>query len=197
MKAFWMSLAIAFLCAGAGAATYYVDPSGANGNDGLSPQTPWRTLLKVGISTFQPGDVVLFKRDGVWNEWLTPPSSGTAGNLIKFDAYGSGAAPIITAATPIAFDDDSWAHVEGGNGNTWKAAIASLLGAGTVNMVEFGKVYGRKQPYGTGCQYSIVSKYDWCVVWPYLYVYSPSGTKPIVTYASDGGIVPIVGSMSA
>jgi hypothetical protein len=56
----------------------------------LSPQTPWRTLLKVGVSTFQPGDVILFKRDGIWNEWLTPPSSGTAGNLIKFDAYGNG-----------------------------------------------------------------------------------------------------------
>jgi hypothetical protein len=66
---------LAFLCAGASAATYYVDTAGSNGNDGLSPQTPWRTLLKVGISTFQPGDVILFKRDCVWNEWLTPPSA--------------------------------------------------------------------------------------------------------------------------
>jgi hypothetical protein len=91
---------LAFLCAGACAATYYVDPSGSNGNDGLSPQTPWRTLLKVGISTFQPGDQILFKRDGVWNEWLTPPSSGTAGSLIKFDSYGNGRPPEFTGATP-------------------------------------------------------------------------------------------------
>src|SRR5512146_2472167 len=83
-------------CAGASAATYYVDPGGSNGNDGLSPQTPWRTLLKVGISTFQPGDSILFKRDGIWNEWLTPPSSGTADNLIRFDAYGSGRPPEFT-----------------------------------------------------------------------------------------------------
>src|SRR5438128_12701832 len=55
------------------ATTYYVDPAGSNANDGLSPATPWRTLLKVGISSFQPGDSILFKRDGVWNEWLTPP----------------------------------------------------------------------------------------------------------------------------
>src|SRR6266550_8812811 len=80
------------------AATYYVDPAGSNGNSGLSTSTPWRTLLKVGISTFQPGDVILFKRDAIWNEWLTPPSSGTAGNLIKFDAYGDGRPPVFTGA---------------------------------------------------------------------------------------------------
>ena len=90
MKSLANICVIAFLCAGASATTYYVDTAGSNANDGLSAQTPWRTLLKVGISTFQPGDLVLFKRDGVWNEWLTPPSSGIAGNLIKFDAYGNG-----------------------------------------------------------------------------------------------------------
>jgi polysaccharide deacetylase len=55
-------------------------------------------------------------------------------------------------------------------------------------------VYGREQSSRMGC--AISSKYDWCVVWPYLYVYSPSATKPFITYASDGGIVPIVASMS-
>src|SRR5690349_12359626 len=55
---------LALLCGTAAAATYYVDPAGSNANDGLSPATPWRTLLKVGISTLQPGDSILFKRDG-------------------------------------------------------------------------------------------------------------------------------------
>ena len=63
----------------ASAATYYVDPGGSNANDGLSPATPWRTLLKVGISTFAPGDVVLFKRDAVWNEGLTAAGTGWDG----------------------------------------------------------------------------------------------------------------------
>jgi Polysaccharide deacetylase len=192
----WIAVAMLGVCLKAGATSYYVSNGGADGNNGTSAATAWRTLAHVNAQTFAGGDTIYLQRGGIWREPLIPPSSGTSGNPIKFDAYGSGAAPIITAATPIAFDDDSWAHVEGGNGNTWKAAIASLLGAGTVNMVEFGKVYGRKQPYGTGCQYSIVSKYDWCVVWPNLYVYSPSGTNPIVTYASDGGIVPIVSSAS-
>src|SRR5438552_18433330 len=88
-------LMLAFFCAGASAATYYVDPAGSNANDGLSPQTPWRTLLKVGISTFQPGDQILFKRDGVWNEWLAPPSSGSTAHLIRFAAYGNGLPPAV------------------------------------------------------------------------------------------------------
>jgi hypothetical protein len=65
-------------------------------------------------------------------------------------------------------------------------------------MVKFGNVYGRKQkpPNGSGCADVIVSKYDWCVSWPYLYVYSPAGANPVVTYAGDGSIVPIVAQAS-
>ena len=103
-------LAVMLATGMASASTYYVDPAGSNGNNGLSPQTPWRTLLKVGISTFQPGDVILFKRDAVWNEWLTPPSSGTAGNVIKFDAYGNGRPPEFTGlyATTVGAMDEHW-----------------------------------------------------------------------------------------
>ncbi len=93
-----LALLLMALCLPARAVTYYVDPAGNNANNGLSPQTAWRSLLKVGISAFQPGDVILFKRDGVWNEWLTPPSSGNATNLIKFDAYGTGRPPEFTGA---------------------------------------------------------------------------------------------------
>ena len=192
----WIAVAMLGVCLNAGATSYYVSNSGADGNNGTSAATAWRTLGKVNAQTLYAGDTVYLQRGGTWAEPLIPLSSGTSGNPIKFDAYGSGAAPVITAATPMPFDDDSWSHVDGGSGNTWKATIPSSLATGAVNMVQFGKVYGRKQPYGTGCQYSIVSKYDWCVMWPWLYVYSPSATNPIVTYASDGGIVPIVSSAS-
>jgi len=49
-----LAIILALLCGTASATTYYVDPAGSNANDGLSPATPWRTLLKVGISSFQP-----------------------------------------------------------------------------------------------------------------------------------------------
>ena len=116
----WKQIILAIvLTAGASATTYYVDPAGSNGNSGLSPQTPWRTLLKVGISTFQPGDVILFKRDAVWNEWLTPPSSGAAGNVIKFDAYGNGRPPEFTGH--YATTASQWTNV---GGNVWQISLS-------------------------------------------------------------------------
>ena len=112
-------LAIVVATGVASATTYYVDPAGSNGNSGLSPQTAWRTLLKVGISTFQPGDVILFKRDAVWNEWLTPPSSGSASNVIKFDAYGNGRPPEFTGH--YATTASQWSNTAG---NVWQIALS-------------------------------------------------------------------------
>ena len=187
----WIAVAMMGVCLGAEGTSYYVSNSGSDLNNGTSTGSAWQTLSKVNSQSFNPGDTIYLQRGGVWREQLVPPSSGSSGNPISFDAYGDGAAPVITAATPIEFVSGLWTHVNGGNGTTWKARIPSPL-TGTVSMVQFGNVYGRKQPYGSGCATAIVSKYDWCVSWPDLYVYSPSGTFPTVTYASDGSIVPIV-----
>src|SRR5271165_741193 len=133
-------LVLALFCAGAGATTYYVDPSGSNANDGLSPQTPWRTLLKVGVSTFQPGDVILFKRDAVWNEWLTPPSSGAAGNLIKFDAYGNGRPPEFTGRYATGATD--WTNT---SGNLWQITLTATQAITQLKFVQFGTIWGNSQ----------------------------------------------------
>jgi hypothetical protein len=175
--------------------TYYVSSSGgSDSNNGTSSATPWQTLSNhINGGTFSAGDVIYLKRGDTWNEQLIPPSSGSSGNPISFDAYGSGAPPVITAAAPIAFVSASWSPV---SGNTWKATISSAIGSPTVNMVQFGTKYGRKQPYGSGCATSIVGKYDWCLSWPSLYVYSPAGTNPVVTYAGDGSVVPIIAQVA-
>ena len=190
-------------CVGAHATSYYVSSSGGNdANDGRSPGAAWKTFSAAGnhinSGSFNGGDVIYLKRGDVWNEQLIPPSSGSSGNPIQFDAYGTGAAPLLTAAAPILpwtsnAGTTPWIAVAG---STWKATITTGIGSGTVNMVRFGNVYGRKQPYGSGCPNTIVSKYDWCLSWPYLYVYSPAGVNPVVTYAGDGSIVPIVGQAS-
>jgi hypothetical protein len=73
------------------ASNYFVDCNyGSNGNPGTSQQQAWRTLLEVGISSFQPGDTINLRRDCTWFETLTPPSSGSSGSLIKIDSYGNG-----------------------------------------------------------------------------------------------------------
>jgi hypothetical protein len=146
----------------------------------------------VNGGTFSAADVIYLKRGDRWNEQLIPPSSGSSGSPISFDAYGTGAAPILTAAAPIAFVSGSWTYV---SGSTWKATIPSTIASPTVNMVQFGNLYGRKRPYGSGCASSITSKYDWCLSWPYLYVYSPAGTNPVTTY-TDGSIVPVIAQVA-
>jgi hypothetical protein len=98
---------------------------------------PWKTIAHVNGQTFQPGDSILFKRGDVWNESLTPGSSGGLGNPIKFDAYGSGAAPNLTGY--YAVPSTAWVLV---TGNAWKAAVPSTYTA--INFCLFGSVWGQK-----------------------------------------------------
>jgi len=187
-------------CLGARAANYYVSSSSGNdANNGTSPATAWKTFSAAGnhinAGSFSPGDVISLKRGDVWNEQLIPPSSGASGNPIQFDAYGTGAVPMITAAVAIPLTTGSWTYV---SGNVWKANAAiptAMAGANTVDMVQFGSVYGRHQAYGSGCTTSIVGKYDWCLVYPTLYVFSGNGsTPPSTTYAADGSMTAYVDS---
>src|SRR5258708_5110586 len=173
-------MAIVFLCAGASATTYYVDPAGANGNDGLSPQTPWRTLLKVGISTFQPGDVILFKRDGVWNEWLTIPSSGTAGNLIKFDAYGNGRAPEVTGRYATA--SAQWTN---GSGNVWQITLSATQAISQLKFVQLGTIWGNAQT----SQGAPAHERDWFYDGTNQLLYVYSADNPVTAY---GSVTPII-----
>jgi len=156
------------------ATQYYVSSSGgSDANNGTSAATPWQTFGGVGnhinAGTFLAGDVIYLKRGDTWNEQLIPPSPGSSLSPIRFDAYGTGPAPVITAAAPVV----------------------TTISSPTVSLVQFGNVWGRKQT-GT-CSSVVANKYDWCVSWPYLYVYSPAGTNPVVTYAGDGSVVPIIG----
>jgi Right handed beta helix region len=79
--------------------TYYVDSvAGRNAAKGTSPALAWKTIARVNNAALLPGDQVLFKRGGLWREQLTVNDSGTVGNPIVFSTYGTGPAPIITAA---------------------------------------------------------------------------------------------------
>ncbi len=191
-------LALAAMCAQCWAATYYVSNAGTDAPGCTTAATACKTLAYVDSSiVLYAGDSVLLQRGGVWNEQLVAPASGTSGGPITYDAYGTGPAPVITAAAPILpwiiGTGTPWSYV---SGSTWKATVATTIASATINMVQFGALYGRKQPYGSGCASSIVSKYDWCLSWPYLYVYSAAGVNPVTTYATDGAIVPIFATSS-
>jgi len=95
-----------FLALPLSATTYYVDCNGANSNNETSMSTPWQAIAKVnGSPPFSPGNIILFKAGCTWREQLTVTSSGSPANPIRFGAYGTGAAPIISGADLLT----SWA----------------------------------------------------------------------------------------
>lgn len=99
------------------ATNYYIDNSGSDLNNGLSPGTAWQTVAKVNASTFLPDDSILFFRNGTWIERLVLQSSGTAGHPIIVAAYGAGNKPLITGL-----------QTQGGFtnvGNVWTATASS------------------------------------------------------------------------
>jgi len=205
-------LLLLFMGAGlACASDYYVDCNyGSNGNSGLSPQLAWRTLLKVGISSFHPGDTINLLRDCTWNETLTPPSSGTdpagGGALIKIDSYGNGRPPHLTGSMPI--EARWWTRM--GTTNVWYATLYSdsvglpnvvqcgirgfycLTQAPQLKYVRFGQVWG----VGQGSLAALGQDRDW---WYdatnyVLYVYSASGNPTdhyvnVAPIALSGGTV--------
>ena len=92
----------ALVCVPAVAATYHLDSSGGDDrNDGLTPETAWQTLPRVGEVSLGPGDTILFKRGGIWNGQFLLATSGKAGNPITLGAYGTGESPIFTGAVPV------------------------------------------------------------------------------------------------
>jgi hypothetical protein len=166
--------------------TYYVSSStGNDSNSGTSSGAAWQTIAHVNAQTFQPGDSILFRRGDVWNESLVPPSSGTSGNAIAFDAYGSGAAPILTGY--YAVPSSAWVFV---TGNAWKAPVPSTYT--TVNFCLFGSVWGQKVGASSA---NLTAQWNFYLANGYIYVYSAGnpGTyynAPIVPMALSN--VPVI-----
>lgn len=118
---------------GGSSTTYYVDKTtGSDSDSGLTEELAWETINEVNTSSFNPDDVIKFKRGEEWREGLTVPSTGALNSPIVFGAYGSGAGPIINGSDLIvtwsdyATQTEIWAAtVQTGDG-TW----ASWTGLG-------------------------------------------------------------------
>jgi len=81
--------------------------------------TPWRTIDKLNaiFSILQPGDVILFKRGDVFYGSISVKKSGSSKSPIKFDAYASGAKPVVTGFTDV----ESWTSI---GDNLWVSSDA-------------------------------------------------------------------------
>ncbi|MFA9377609.1 MAG: right-handed parallel beta-helix repeat-containing protein [Lachnotalea sp.] len=75
---------------------YYVDSENGNdANDGISQQSPWKSLEKVNATTFLAGNTIYFKAGGTWSGMLQPKGSGSSDADITIDMYGEGNKPLI------------------------------------------------------------------------------------------------------
>lgn len=78
------------------AVDYFVDSGvGSDTRSGISESQAWASLAKVNSMVFQPGDRILFRKNGVWKGPLAPQGSGTEHHPIQIDCYGIGALPKI------------------------------------------------------------------------------------------------------
>jgi len=77
---------------------YYVDSAtGSDANAGTSTDAALASIAAVNQLKLQPGDEVLFAKDGTYTGQLTLKYSGSVGNPITIGAYGDGEnAPVIT-----------------------------------------------------------------------------------------------------
>ena len=97
--------------------TYYVASTGSDANDGRSVEKPLKTLAKVSQLALQPGDVVLFRRGDTFQGTLSISRSGTGSKPIRFDAFGSGAKPLLVGSVPVT----NWTSL---GDNRWQASCS-------------------------------------------------------------------------
>jgi len=99
---------------------YYFSNSGNDStNTGLSSYSPYKTISKLNSLYLAPGDNVYFKRGEIFFGQINIHNSGTSSKYINFDAYGSGANPIIKGSYPI----EDWQNL---NNKTYAADVSNL-----------------------------------------------------------------------
>lgn len=117
---------------------YYVSNSGSDSNDGLSPETAWATLNKVGKARLQYGDAVFFERGGSWYGQLKMQYG------VTYSAYGEGAKPIITGSPLDASQEEKWTlYAETGDGGKIWQYAEKMPDAGVI-LLNGGEVVARK-----------------------------------------------------
>lgn len=97
------------------ATDYHVSNSGNPVTGDGTLGNPWATIDQVNsnMSSFNPGDKILFESGGIFEGTLVIGVSGNSSNPITFGAYGTGDKPVIKASKEVT----GWVQ----NGNIWTA----------------------------------------------------------------------------
>ncbi len=114
---------------------YYVSNNGDDTNDGLSPESPWKTAEKVNNTKFNPGDGVFFERGGLWRTELV------CGKGVTYSAYGEGAKPRFYGSPENGAVPGNWTLLEG-TSNIWQYHLKMHDVGGIV--IGGGEIIGEK-----------------------------------------------------
>ena len=78
------------------AQVYYVSSSQGNDqNDGLSIESPFKSIDKLNSMQFNPGDSIYFKSGDYWEGMFWLKGSGSFNEPIVVDVYGGENRPVI------------------------------------------------------------------------------------------------------
>ena len=105
--------------------SYYVAADGNDENDGLSKETPWKTLKRVHEATeLTAGDAVFFRRGDLFRGEFTCKQG------VTYSAYGNGAKPLLTASERNYADEALWQETD--EPNVWVYAEPIMRDIGSV-----------------------------------------------------------------
>ena len=127
------------------AKTYYVNSAtGSDLNDGLSPETAWRTLDRVGSTPIESGTVVLFCRGQIFHGIMKIHSG------VTYSAYGEGAKPELCGSIDASSPSD-WLPTQYENVWRYRHYLPYTRDIGGIFFGD-GSVYGIKitENYTTG-----------------------------------------------
>lgn len=112
---------------------YYVSQNGDDNNDGLTPNTPIKTLEKIEKLNLNFGDAVLFERGSVFRfDHAIRTVDG-----VTYGSYGEGIKPAIYASPENFANSDKWVNAEN---NIWEIPFNYKRASGVV--LDYSMVIG-------------------------------------------------------
>ena len=145
-KRFSLLILSIFLIVSSKAQVFYVSSSLGNDlNNGLSIQSPFKSIEKLNSMQFNPGDSIFFKSGDYWQGMLWLKGSGSFTQPIVIDVYGGNNRPVINGfgyqASILIFNDQ---HIHINNLELYNSsshldsAVASTISAQTPSLFSNG-----------------------------------------------------------
>ncbi len=116
---------------------FYIDSiAGDDRSDGLSPETAWKSVEKTAHFEFQEGDVVLFRRGGLWRGHIRMQKG------VYYSAYGEGEKPKFYGSLDASNPDD-WVETKYKNVWMYRPLVPYVRDIGCL-VINDGQLWGIK-----------------------------------------------------